>query len=116
MPLENGNMNPFHPFITKWFAQRFAAPTGSGKTLAAFLSCLDRLIRDGISGELTDRTHVVYISPLKALSQATFLIVPDNESARGCFLVCSPIHAAISSSEQHAVVTRSARRKPQQRG
>ncbi|MBI3596311.1 MAG: DEAD/DEAH box helicase [Nitrospirae bacterium] len=83
-------MESFHPLITKWFSQRFggpteaqrlgwpsilegrdtliAAPTGSGKTLAAFLACLDRLVRDGISGELTDRTHVVYVSPLKALS------------------------------------------------
>ncbi|HTN42289.1 MAG TPA: DEAD/DEAH box helicase, partial [Nitrospiria bacterium] len=72
----------FHPLISKWFAQRFAvpteaqrlgwpsivegrdtliaAPTGSGKTLAAFLASLDRLIRVGISGGLTDRTHVVY--------------------------------------------------------
>jgi ATP-dependent Lhr-like helicase len=83
-------MELFHPLIAKWFAQRFggpteaqrlgwpailegrdtliAAPTGSGKTLAAFLACLDRLVRDGISGKLTDRTHVVYVSPLKALS------------------------------------------------
>ena len=83
-------MDPFHPLITKWFAQRFggpteaqrlgwppilegsdtliAAPTGSGKTLAAFLACLDRLLRDGISGDLTDRTYAVYVSPLKALS------------------------------------------------
>jgi ATP-dependent Lhr-like helicase len=80
----------FHPLISKWFAQRFAAPTeaqrlgwpsiiegrdtliaaptGSGKTLAAFLASLDRLIRDGTSGRLTDQTRVVYISPLKALS------------------------------------------------
>ncbi|MBI3810648.1 MAG: DEAD/DEAH box helicase [Nitrospirae bacterium] len=83
-------MESFHPLITKWFALRFsgpteaqrlgwpsilegrdtliAAPTGSGKTLAAFLACLDHLVRNGISGELTDRTQVVYISPLKALS------------------------------------------------
>jgi len=80
----------FHPLISKWFAQRFAAPTeaqrlgwpsivegrdtliaaptGSGKTLAAFLTCLDRLIRDRTSGRMTDQTRVVYISPLKALS------------------------------------------------
>jgi len=80
----------FHPLITKWFAQRFAAPTdaqrlgwpsiaegrdtliaaptGSGKTLAAFLAGLDRLVRDGTAGRLTDQTRVVYVSPLKALS------------------------------------------------
>ena len=45
-----------------------AAPTGSGKTLAAFLVCLDRLVRRWREGTLEDRTYVVYVSPLKALS------------------------------------------------
>ena len=45
-----------------------SAPTGSGKTLAAFLSCLDRLVREALGGSLLDETHVVYVSPLKALS------------------------------------------------
>ena len=45
-----------------------AAPTGSGKTLAAFLTCIDRLVRQGLEGELPDATQVVYVSPLKALS------------------------------------------------
>ncbi|HLG21230.1 MAG TPA: DEAD/DEAH box helicase, partial [Candidatus Manganitrophaceae bacterium] len=80
----------FHPVISKWFTGRFgapteaqrqgwpsihrsqdtliAAPTGSGKTLAAFLSCLDRLIREGISGNLENRIYTLYVSPLKALS------------------------------------------------
>ena len=80
----------FHPIIREWFEGRFgqpteaqaqgwaavaegrhtliAAPTGSGKTLAAFLSCIDRLVRQGIDGELPDTTQVVYVSPLKALS------------------------------------------------
>src|SRR5689334_11343120 len=44
------------------------APTGSGKTLAAFLACLDRMIREGLSGRLEDRMQVVYVSPLKALA------------------------------------------------
>src|SRR4029079_2525656 len=44
-----------------------SAPTGSGKTLAAFLACIDRLGRHAIDGTLTDRTEVVYVSPLKAL-------------------------------------------------
>ena len=43
------------------------APTGSGKTLAAFLACIDRLVRKALSGELYDRTEVLYVSPLKAL-------------------------------------------------
>jgi ATP-dependent Lhr-like helicase len=45
-----------------------AAPTGSGKTLTAFLWAIDELVRESISGRLDDRTRVLYISPLKALS------------------------------------------------
>jgi ATP-dependent Lhr-like helicase len=79
---------PFHPAIQRWFSGRLgeptapqrdgwppiragehtliAAPTGSGKTLAAFLSAIDSLIRQGTG--LADRTEVVYVSPLRALS------------------------------------------------
>ena len=45
-----------------------AAPTGSGKTLAAFLAAIDDLVRRGLAGGLPDETQVVYVSPLKALS------------------------------------------------
>src|SRR5207247_9036901 len=80
----------FHPVIANWFGERFgsptdvqarswpaiapgddvliAAPTGSGKTLAAFLSCLAALFKQALAGGLEDRTQVVYVSPLKALS------------------------------------------------
>jgi ATP-dependent Lhr-like helicase len=80
----------FHPIIETWLASRFAAPTpaqtgawpriiagedvlvtaptGSGKTLAAFLACIDGLLREALVGPLADRTRVVYVSPLKALS------------------------------------------------
>src|ERR1051326_6051209 len=80
----------FHPIIAEWFEQTFgspsepqqrgwpaiqsgahtliAAPTGSGKTLAAFLAALDQLFRDGLAGTLHNETRVVYVSPLKALS------------------------------------------------
>ncbi len=80
----------FHPVVESWFTKRFGsptlvqtlawpviasgqdalctAPTGSGKTLAAFLACLDRLTRQAIAGTLEDRTQIVYVSPLKALS------------------------------------------------
>jgi ATP-dependent Lhr-like helicase len=79
-----------HPLVRDWFVARFgtptepqqlgwpsilagettliSAPTGSGKTLAAFLICIDRLVRKALSGELTDQTEVLYVSPLKALS------------------------------------------------
>jgi ATP-dependent Lhr-like helicase len=80
----------FHPLIARWFESRFdgptepqrlgwppiaagahtliAAPTGSGKTLTAFLSCIDRLLTHSIEGQLADETQVVYVSPLRALS------------------------------------------------
>src|SRR5579864_6582191 len=45
-----------------------AAPTGSGKTLAAFLAAIDSLVRQGLAGELGNETQIVYVSPLKALS------------------------------------------------
>jgi ATP-dependent Lhr-like helicase len=47
-----------------------AAPTGSGKTLTAFLSAIDGLVREGLAhdGALPEATTVVYVSPLKALS------------------------------------------------
>jgi len=78
-----------HPIVQEWFVGKFgtptepqeqgwrhilaghttliSAPTGSGKTLAAFLICIDRLVREALSGNLTDRTHILYVSPLKAL-------------------------------------------------
>ena len=83
-------LESFHPVVRDWFVERFgdatepqrvgwpsiqaarntliAAPTGSGKTLAAFLVCIDRMVRQWLAGELPDTTQVVYISPLKALS------------------------------------------------
>ena len=86
-------MNPtssFHPAVAAWFSCNFAAPTaaqaaawpaiqagrhvliaaptGSGKTLAAFLAAIDALVRQGLEGGLCDETQIVYVSPLKALS------------------------------------------------
>src|SRR5215471_17543652 len=85
MALEN-----FHPAVAAWFRRAFdaptpaqlrawpaiqsgrhaliAAPTGSGKTLAAFLAAIDDLVRRGVEAPLPDETFVVYVSPLKALS------------------------------------------------
>src|SRR3954466_3722103 len=84
----------FHPAVAAWFKRSFAAPTeaqqaawpairdgrhvliaaptGSGKTLAAFLAAIDGLVRQGIDSGvdtgLPDETQIVYVSPLKALS------------------------------------------------
>ena len=99
------SLQGFHPLIRDWFNQRFdgpteaqakgwpaiavgkhtliAAPTGSGKTLAAFLTCLDNLVKAGLDGGLPDSTQVVYVSPLKALSNDIHrnLSVPLQEIA-----------------------------------
>ncbi len=98
-----GALDWAHPLVREWFLSRLgkptepqeqgwphilrgtttliSAPTGSGKTLAAFLACIDRLVRQALSGELRDRTEVLYVSPLKALSNdiKTNLEVPLGE-------------------------------------
>ena len=80
----------FHPAVRAWFDASFpsateaqlrawpniqagratlvAAPTGSGKTLTAFLAAIDALVREGAVAPLPDETRVLYVSPLKALS------------------------------------------------
>lgn len=84
------SLRAFHPAVAAWFRATFrrptaaqtaawpsiragrhtlvAAPTGSGKTLTAFLAALDQLVRQGLQGPLPDTTSVLYVSPLKALS------------------------------------------------
>jgi ATP-dependent Lhr-like helicase len=79
-----------HPLVAEWFAARYGeatepqvrgwpairagrdvlicAPTGSGKTLAAFTNALDGLVRRAAAGPLPDETLIVYVSPLKALT------------------------------------------------
>ncbi|MGH8641623.1 MAG: DEAD/DEAH box helicase, partial [Burkholderiales bacterium] len=83
-------LDDFHPAVANWFRRTFtaptapqerawpairsgrdvliAAPTGSGKTLAAFFAAIDALVRAGLKDGLRDETSVVYVSPLKALS------------------------------------------------
>lgn len=56
------------PIIASGKDTLIAAPTGSGKTLAAFMVAIDRLVRLGIDGKLGAHTQVLYVSPLRALS------------------------------------------------
>lgn len=83
-------LDSFHPAVATWFKGAFdgpteiqtqawpaiknredtliSAPTGSGKTLAAFLSAIDDQVQDSLQGNLPEKTRIVYVSPLKALS------------------------------------------------
>ena len=83
-------LKAFHPAASAWFRERYgeptpaqaqawpaimagkhtliSAPTGSGKTLAAFYAVIDRLLRKGQQEALPQTTFVLYVSPLKALS------------------------------------------------
>ncbi len=108
------SLSGFHPAIERWFASRFreptepqqrawpviqagrnaliAAPTGAGKTFAAFLAAIDSLLRQGLDGTLADGTQVVYVSPLKALSNDVQknLAEPLAEIRRTLEALCLP--------------------------
>jgi ATP-dependent helicase Lhr and Lhr-like helicase len=109
----------FLPVVEQWFEQKFgtptapqqqgwpsiqsgahtliAAPTGSGKTLAAFLASLDQLFREGLAGNLNDETRVIYVSPLKALS---------NDIRKNLEEPLAGIRAALRTSEGRDVDVR----------
>ncbi len=129
----------FHPLIRQWFEQRFdaptepqtegwphiasgrntliAAPTGSGKTLAAFLVCLDRLLRQWMDNRLVDEMQVVYVSPLKALSNdiERNLQQPLSEIGRlaeEAGLERLPIRAAVRTGDTPASQRQAMMRRP----
>ncbi len=88
--LQAADLYHFHAAVAAWFDASFAgateaqrqawpqiqagrttlvaAPTGSGKTLTAFLAAIDALVRESRAAPLPDETRVLYVSPLKALS------------------------------------------------
>src|SRR6476620_7218259 len=129
----------FHPLVWQWFTQRFAAPTeaqvlgwpriaegthtliaaptGSGKTLAAFLVCIDRLFRQWVEGKLPDGVEVVYVSPLKALSndiqrnlQNPLQEIAELAAASG-FPAC-PIRTAVRTGDTPAAERQAMLKKP----
>jgi ATP-dependent Lhr-like helicase len=116
----------FHPLIADWFEQSFgepteaqakawpsiaarrhtlvAAPTGSGKTLAAFLASIDTLLRQAADHSLADETQVVYVSPLKALSNdihrnLTVPLAEIGEAATAAGLGLTPIRTAVRTGD-----------------
>ena len=119
----------FDPLVQEWFDSRFenvtepqklgwpliaegrdvliSAPTGSGKTLAAFLIALDGLVRKAREGELTNGTEVLYVSPLKALSNDIHknLEVPlagIAKLARDQGVTLAPIRVAVRTGDTPA--------------
>src|ERR1700724_2844861 len=132
-------LSPFHPAVAAWFRSRFgsptepqerawpsivagrntlvAAPTGSGKTLAAFLAAIDQLVRASLAGELGDETRVVYVSPLKALSndiqrnlEEPLAEIRRELAARG--LPDAPIRTLVRTGDTPANVRAAMSRKP----
>lgn len=116
----------FDPLVAEWFLGRFgapslpqslgwpeiraghdvliSAPTGSGKTLAAFLICLDGLVKAARSGSLPSRTEVVYVSPLRALSNDIHKnleapLAEISELARTKGIPLAPIRAALRTGD-----------------
>jgi ATP-dependent Lhr-like helicase len=129
----------FDPLIEEWFRDQFgeptapqiqgwpairggedvliSAPTGSGKTLAAFLICLDNLVRASRAGTLADETHVVYVSPLKALSNDVrknleIPLAQIRELAERRGVALSPIRTAVRTGDTSTAERQQMGRKP----
>lgn len=115
-----------HPVVQEWFLTKFgsatepqeegwpailrgdttliSAPTGSGKTLAAFLVAIDQLLRQALAGSLAPVTQVIYISPLKALSNdvqknldGPLAEIQQLAAARG--FLCPPIRTGVRTGD-----------------
>ena len=130
--------SPFDPLIQEWFAgigeptepQKLgwpeirsgrdvviSAPTGSGKTLAAFLSCLDDLVRRARTDDFPDETSVLYISPLKALSNDIQKnldrpLAEIRELADRCGVELQPIRTALRTGDTKSYERQRMTKKP----
>lgn len=132
-------LEAFHPAVRAWFTRRFgeptapqvtgwpaigsgshtlvSAPTGSGKTLAAFLWCIDYLVHLGLQSRLTDEVHIIYISPLKALTNdiQLNLVEPLNgirDVAREMGLELPELRSAVRTGDTLASERTAMRRRP----
>ena len=128
-----------HPVVREWFIAKFgtptapqelgwppildrrptliSAPTGSGKTLAAFLICIDKLIRQAMDGSLAPTTAVVYVSPLKALSndvqknlEQPLREIQELALQRG--YLCAPIRTAVRTGDTLPAERRAMLKRP----
>jgi len=134
---------PFHPVVAGWLEARFgaptevqrrawavtsqhrhalvAAPTGSGKTLAAFLAAIDDLVRLGLAagGALPDAVQVLYVSPLKALSNDIRKNLQEPLEGIAAALAAAglpavPVRAAVRTGDTPAAERERMRRQPPQ--
>src|SRR5579883_2471905 len=136
---ETASLEWAHPLVRDWFLSRFgsatepqtigwpeilagnatliSAPTGSGKTLAAFLACINELVVKSINGVLENRTEVVYVSPLKALSndvqknlEAPLAEIAMLAESRGLKMI--PIRTAVRTGDTLMTERRSMLKTP----
>jgi ATP-dependent helicase Lhr and Lhr-like helicase len=132
-------LSDLHPIIRRWFGEKFgaptdpqrlgwpeiragrntliAAPTGSGKTLTAFLSAIDSLFREGQPFGLPDETRILYVSPLKALSndiqrnlQGPLSEIETLALREGMFT--SPIRVVVRTGDTPAAARQAMLRRP----
>ncbi len=115
--------SPTEPQVQGWPAilagkdTLISAPTGSGKTFAAFLVCIEQLVRQSQDGTLSDQTTVLYVSPLKALSNDIHKNLTEplreiTDLARERGLTMTPINVAVRTGDTLARERQAMLKKP----